>query len=412
MQQVWLDLADMTAAAPLATLFCALAIAACLYTLLSVVSLRRFARRPAPFKPWKSPGVSILKPLYGAEEGLHENLLSFCRQSYAGPVQILFGVHEADDPAAAVARRIVAMARAGKIEGAPAKLTVELVIDPARHGANGKVSNLINLSGRIEHELVVLADSDIKVEPTYLCRLAAALQRPGVGLVTCLYRGMPLAGLWAKIGAMGVDYGFLPNVMTGVALNLARPCVGATIALRRVTLEAIGGFSAIKDQLADDYALGEEVRQRGLNVVLADFVVAHAHSERDFAEVWRRDMRWARTIRALDPLGYLGLAVSFPFAWALLALLASGFAPAAMILTATALLCRMILQDEVDQRFPGYRHALWLGPVRDLFSFAIFAGSFIPGQVHWRGRDYALGEDGAMAPVGAEPSGEAEAEVA
>jgi ceramide glucosyltransferase len=412
MQQVWLELADMTATAPLATLFCALAIAASLYTLLSVASLRRFARCKAPVKPWKSPGVSVLKPLYGAEDGLYENLLSFCRQSYAGPVQILFGVHEADDPAAVVARRIVAMARAGKIEDAPAKLSVELVVDPTLHGANGKVSNLINLSERVENELVVLADSDIKVEPDYLCRLAAALQRPGVGLVTCLYRGMPLAGLWAKLGAMGVDYGFLPNVVTGVALNMARPCVGATIALRRVTLEAIGGFSAIKDQLADDYALGEEVRKRGLNVVLADFVVAHSHSERDFADVWRRDMRWARTIRALDPLGYLGLAVSFPLAWALLALVASGFAPAAMILTATALLCRMILQDEVDQRFPGYRHALWLGPVRDLFSFVIFVGSFIPGQIHWRGRDYALGENGIMAPVGVEASGEAEAEVA
>ena len=123
MQQVWLDLADMTATAPLATLFCALAIAASLYTLLSVASLRRFARSRAPIKPWKSPGVSVLKPLYGAEEGLYENLLSFCRQNYAGPVQILFGVHEPDDPAAVVARRIVAMARAGKIEGAPAKLT-------------------------------------------------------------------------------------------------------------------------------------------------------------------------------------------------------------------------------------------------------------------------------------------------
>jgi ceramide glucosyltransferase len=249
------------------------------------------------------------------------------------------------------------------------------------------------------------------VQPDYLNRLAAALQRPGVGLVTCLYRGRPLGGFWSRIGAMGVDYGFLPNVVTGVALNMARPCVGATIALRRCTLEAIGGFSAIKDQLADDYALGEAVRDHGLNVVVADFVVSHAHSESTFGEVWRRDMRWARTIRSLDPKGYLGLAATFPLGWALLALVASGFEPAALILTAAALLCRMIVQDEVDQRFPGSRHALWLSPARDLFSFAIFLGSFVPGQIHWRGRDYALGEDGIMAPVGVD-SEEAEAEVA
>jgi ceramide glucosyltransferase len=166
-----------------------------------------------------------------------------------------------------------------------------------------------------------------------------------------------------------------------------------------VTLDAIGGFETIRDQLADDYALGEAVRAWGLNVVLADFVVGHAHSERSFKEIWRRDMRWARTIRSLDPSGYAGLAVTFPSAWALLALLASGFDPAATILAAAALLCRMILQDEVDQSLAGDKHPLWLGPVRDLFSFAIFIGSFIPGQVHWRGREYAMGEDGVMQPA-------------
>jgi ceramide glucosyltransferase len=408
MDQLGGDLADILTAAPVAAPFFILALAACLYTILAIFSVRRFARVKAAAKPWKSPGVSVLKPLYGAEEGLYDNLLSFCRQSYSGPIQILLGVHDEDDAAAAIAWRVAAAARAGRIEGAPARLTVELVVDPARHGTNGKVSNLINLSARIEHELVVIADSDISVAPDYLDRLTASLLRPGVGIVTCLYRGAALSGFWSQIGAMGVDYGFLPNVLTGVALNMAKPCIGATIALRRCTLDAIGGFHAIKDQLADDYALGEVVRERGLQVVLADFVVRHAHSETSGAEVWRRDMRWARTIRDLDSAGYFGTAVTFPTGWALLALFASGFAPAAAVLACAALLCRMILQDEVDQHFEGEKHPLWLGPARDLFSFAIFLGSFLPGQVHWRGREYSLGEDGVMEPI----EGEAEAEVA
>ena len=302
MDQLGSDLADLIAAAPVAAPFFVLAVASCLYTLLAFVSVRRFKRCEGATKPWKSPGVTVLKPLYGVEEGLYENLLSFCRQTYSGPVQILLGVHEPDDTAASIARRIVAAARAGRIEGAPARLSVELVVDPTLHGTNGKVSNLINLSRRIENELVVLADSDIMVAPDYLDRLAASLQRPGVGIVTCLYRGRPLAGFWSRLGAMGVDYGFLPNVLTGLALNMARPCVGATIALRRCVLGAIGGFESVKDQLADDYALGEAVRARGLKVVLADFVVGHAHARnRDLKDVWRRDMRWARTIRAVDP---------------------------------------------------------------------------------------------------------------
>jgi ceramide glucosyltransferase len=411
MDQLGSDLADLIAAAPVAAPFFVLAVASCLYTLLAFVSVRRFKRCEGATKPWKSPGVTVLKPLYGVEEALYENLLSFCRQTYAGPVQILLGVHEPDDTAAPIARRIVAAARAGRIDGAPARLSVELVVDPTLHGTNGKVSNLINLSRRIENELVVLADSDIMVAPDYLDRLAASLQRPGVGIVTCLYRGRPLAGFWSRLGAMGVDYGFLPNVLTGLALNMARPCVGATIALRRCVLDAIGGFESVKDQLADDYALGEAVRARGLKVVLADFVVGHVHAEIKLKDVWRRDMRWARTIRAVDPAGYIGLAATFPVGWALLAALASSFAPAALLLACAALLCRMILQDEIDQRFEGRKHALWLGPLRDLLSFAIFVVSFLPGQIHWRGRDYALGENGNMEPI-ADDAATAEAEVA
>jgi ceramide glucosyltransferase len=347
----------------------------------------------------------VLKPLYGAEPGLHDNLASFCRQDYAGPVQILFGVHDADDPAATVARQIVNALRAGRIEGAPAGLTAEVVIDSSRHGANGKVSNLINVSRHIRHETVVLADSDICVAPDYLRRLMAALDRPGVGAVTCLYRGLPRAGRWSSLGAMGVDYAFLPNAVTGVVLNLAQPCIGATIAIRRSTLEAAGGFAAIKNQLADDYELGAAVRKLGLKIVLADFAVGHSHGERTFQDLWRQDLRWARTIKSLEPFGYLGTAVTFPLAWALLAMIAGAFDPAGVILTFAALLCRLTLQDEVDQRFDGHSHALCLSPVRDLLSFVVYIASFAPGRVHWRGQDFTLVEDGAMAPGGGRGDG-------
>ncbi len=400
MDGAWLGMmGDWIGAAPVAAVFAFVCVVAILYTFLALASLRRFPRPNAATAPAQSSGVTVLKPLYGAETGLYEHLLSFCRQNYAGPVQVIFGVHQRDDPAAAVARRIVAQARDGKIEGAPAQLSVELAVDATVHGTNGKVSNLISLSRRIEHPFVVLADSDISVEPDYLNRLAAAIERPNVGLVTCLYRGRPLAGFWSRLGAMGVDYGFLPNVLTGMALNMAEPCVGATIALRRSTLEAIGGFERVKDQLADDYMLGEAVRETGQKIAVADFVVGHAHAERSFGEVWRRDLRWARTIHSLDPLGHIGSAVTFPVAWALLAVLAGGFSPATIALLGAAALARMILQFEIDRRFPEHDHALWLGPVRDLFSFAVFIASFLPGQVHWRGHDYALSGDGVMTEI-------------
>jgi ceramide glucosyltransferase len=404
------EILDDIADAPLESLLYALAILACLYTLVSIFSLRRFPRaRAAQLGSPRFPGVSVLKPLYGAEAGLYEHLASFCRQSYGGPAQIIFGVHDADDAAAPVARQIIAALRAGTLEAAPAGLTAELVVDPTPHGANGKVANLINMSRRIEHELVVLADSDIVVAPDYLQRLATALVRPGVGLVTCLYRGVPMAGLWSDLAAMGVDYSFLPNVVTGLTLRLARPCIGATIALRRSTLNAIGGFESIKDQLADDYMLGQAVRARGLKVVVADFVVGHAHGETNFGDLWRQEMRWARTIRSLDPLGSLGLMLTVPLAWALLAMVVDGFDPAGVLLTFAALLCRLTLQDEVDERFAGRHHALWLSPLRDLLSFAVHVASYLPGQIIWRGHAFSVAEGGVMAPVEEMEEKEAEA---
>ncbi|MBB4197811.1 ceramide glucosyltransferase [Rhodoblastus sphagnicola] len=380
-------------------LVCVLALASCLYTLLSIFALRRFPRENRDAAPRMAPSVTILKPLYGAEPRLADHLLTFCRQSYDGPVQILFGVHDPLDPAAAVARRIVNAVRAGEILGAPAGLTAELVIEPARHGVNGKVDNLINLSRAIAGEVVVLADSDIIVAPDYLSRLTAALEPEGVGAVTCLYRGVAMEGVWSRLCAMGVNYAFLPNVTTGLALNMAKPCVGATIALRREVLEQIGGFAPLKDQLADDFMLGALVRDLGLKVVVADFAVLHAHGERSFSDLWRQEMRWARTIRSLDPAGYFGTIVTHASGWGLLAMVFAGFAPSAALLFFAAVTCRVILHDEVDLRFPGQARPLHLTLLRDLLGFCVFWASYLPGQLYWRGQDFSLRDDGVMTPV-------------
>src|SRR5262249_33858631 len=152
-------------------------------------------------------------------------------------------------------------------------MDIELVIDRRRHGANSKVSNLINLGARARHEIIVLADSDIRVAPDYLEMLVSVLERPGVGLVTCLYRGSPEGNVWARLTGMAIDYQFLPSILVGLSLRLAHPCFGSTVALRSNTLAAIGGFDTVADYLADDYALGAAVRRIGLEVAIAPRIV-------------------------------------------------------------------------------------------------------------------------------------------
>ena len=123
-------------------------------------------------------------------------------------------------------------------------------------GSNPKIANLINMSERIAHDIVVLADSDIRVRRDYLSRLVGALERFG-GAVTCPYYGISTGNLWSQLAQLTIDSHFLPGVVVGARLKLSRPCLGSTIALRRQSLVAIGGFEPLADCLADDYVLGE-----------------------------------------------------------------------------------------------------------------------------------------------------------
>src|SRR5262249_13591328 len=161
---------------------------------------------------------------------------------------------------------------------------------------------------------IVLSDSDIDVESTYLADVIAELQRPGVGAVTCLYHGIAGEGLWSRLSAMSINTYFLPNVVVGRSMRLAQPCFGATIALRRETLEEIGGLEAFADCLADDYEIGVAVRRAGYEVAILPFSVGHVCFERTAGELLRHQVRQARTIRTIDPVGYAAAIVSHPFA--------------------------------------------------------------------------------------------------
>jgi ceramide glucosyltransferase len=208
----------------------ALAVPGILYALFAAVQVRRFGRIGVA-NPDSRPSVTVLKPLYGNEPGLAQNLMSFCTQPYAGDMQIVCGVQ---DPADGAIPAVETVRAAGP------RVAPELVVDSTRHGANLKVGNLINMSRRSRHEIIVLADSDMRVPPAYLDAVIATLLAPGTGAVTCLYQGLTLpeqteGRLWSRLAALQIDLHFLPSVLVGVGLGLARPCFGSTIALRRQT---------------------------------------------------------------------------------------------------------------------------------------------------------------------------------
>jgi ceramide glucosyltransferase len=368
----------------------ALAALGCVHALAAAARVRRFRCQGKPALE-VFPGVTILKPLHGAEAGRDENLASFCEQDYPGRVQIVFGAHDARDPAAGVVERLITNYPGGDLE---------LCITGASRGPNPKVANLIGMQASIRHDVIVIADSDIAVPRDYLSRTVAALGAPGVGLVTYLYRGDVRGGLFARLAAMAIDYHFLPNVLVGLALGLARPCFGATIALKRDTLAAIGGFDAFVAQLADDNAIGEAVRRGGLSVAIPPLVVRHTCSEQSARELVRHELRWARTLRAASPWGYAGLALTHPLPFAILGTLLSGRALPGALMIAAAIACRLVLQLQVDDTLGTRSKSGWLGPARDLLAFGVHIASFFIGVVSWRGHRYKVRADGTLVSLG------------
>jgi ceramide glucosyltransferase len=355
-----------------------------------------FARKPAQAGADRPP-VTVLKPLHGDEPMLEAALATLCGQDYPA-WQIVFGVHDAADPAAAVVRRLQ--------QRFPA-VDMVLVADAAEHGVNRKVGNLINMLPAARHDVLVIADSDVHVQPDYLARLVDALQRPDVGLATTLYAGLPAfpVTLAGRLGATQITHGFLPGAVLSRAVG-RQDCLGATMCLRWRDLARIGGFAALVDHLADDNVLGRRIAALGLRVALAQTVPLTTVPETGLGALFQHELRWARTIRALEPAGFAASFIQYPLAWGLLMIALAGGAIWSIGLFLMIWLLRAVAALWVDaalaplwtgENGPGDEAALafscpvWLLPLRDVLSVAVMLASYGSRHVVWRG--YGLQAD-------------------
>ena len=352
------------------------------------VVVRRFAGRCGRAAANATRPVSVLKPLHGDEPLLEEALTSVCRQAYPA-LQVVFGVQDAADTTLPLVRRL--QARFPDCD-------IAVVVDPRDHGPNRKVANLINMLPAAKHDVLVIADADMHVAPDWLHRLVAALEEPGVGLVTTVYTGVPV-GLLAPppsregrgrdaIGALGADqinHYFLPGALLARAMG-RQDCLGATMMLRRETLERIGGFAALVDHLADDNVLGRLVQGLGLRVELAETIPATTVPETTLLALWRHELRWARTIRALEPAAFAASVLQYPLVWGALAVLLGGGATWTLAWFALVWAIRAAAVRGVDRALAlANRSPLWLLPLRELMSVVVMAVSYAGRRVDWRG---------------------------
>ncbi len=335
-----------------------------------------------------APHVTVLKPLCGAGGRLYESLRSFCEQEYAD-YQVVVGVRSADDPAVQVVYRLMAEYP---------RLDLRLVVSDRLAGTNPKVSNLANLYEAAKYDVLVVADSDIRVRPDYLRTVVAPLEDRQVGLVSCLYRGIADRGVWATLGAMFINEWFFPSALVGARLEGVAHAFGATMVFRRETLEKIGGFGALADYLGDDYRLGQLVSRDGGRVVIARYVVDTAVTAATFRELFLHELRWARTYRTARPLGYFFSVVTLALPIAVLGALATGAAPAsvlgALLLVGVRLAGAVVFSRALG--VPVRRGHLCLVPIRDTLSLAVWALSFLGRTVHWAGQRFRVDKEGKL----------------
>jgi ceramide glucosyltransferase len=358
-----------------------------LYSLLSVTAAFRYLADGCPPAGATPEPMSILKPLAGFDEGLEKNLRSFFEQDYP-EFEMIFAVREESDPCVALVRRLCA-----EYPAVPARLIV--VGQPLY--LHAKVYSLSRMISEARHDLLVMSDSDIRVGPDMLRRVAAefatGLDGEQTALATCPYRAVAGDSLWSQLEAVGMNTTFWQGVLTARLLHGMKFAVGPTIVARRTAIEAIGGIERVKDYIAEDFDLGRLVAEAGYRVILSSYVIEHRIGSESLADNFAHRIRWGRTSRRSRPMGYIGqvfmhplpiaalLAIATPHAWRVAAV-------AAVVRYASAwVTARLVLNARLN----------WsLLPFDDLMGLAFWIAGFFGNTITWRGRTYRLDRQGRV----------------
>ena len=374
--------------------FFVLWLAAVAFYAISTWCLASFYRRASQGRPTASgptdcPPMTVLKPVRGADGDTYENLESFILQDYPA-FQVLIGVAEPDDPAAEVARQLIA---------AHPGADVSLVTGHAEDSPNLKAGNLAGMYTRAKYDILVVADADMRVGPGYLRALANGFEDPRVGLVTCPYRGAYPSDMGSAFEALTIDTDFLPSVAVAERLEGMSFALGATMAVRREALEAIGGFRALSPYLADDYMLGNLVKRAGYGLFLSGYVVDAVERAGSVKGYFAHQLRWGRTYRACRPKGYFLSVLTKGTAFAAFFLLSTGFSLAGWSVFMADILIRGAQALYIEARYirgPGVRRYLWLLPLKDLIGFALWFMSFTGNKVTWKGTSFMVDREGRL----------------
>jgi ceramide glucosyltransferase len=376
---------------PIAGLLFLLCLTAIGYYGYGIVAALRFLSRPLDRNPDFHPPISILKPLHGSGEDLYENLASFCRQDYP-EYQIIFGVRDYHDPSVKIVQQLA--------QDFP-EIDIQLIINPRMIGTNAKICNLANASIAARHEILLLADSDVRVNSDYLRQIIQPLRDPKVAVVTCIYRSLT-RGAIATLEALGTATDFQAGVLVSTYLEGIQFAMGQTILIRQSVLDEIGGFEAIADYLADDFQLGYLPAQAGYRVALSTYIVEHVLGATSLAACIQRQLRWTLCVRVSRLWGYLGLIFTHGVVASVLFCAVTGGTPLGWAVLSVVCSIRLVMAWLVGVRIlddPAVRKWLWLVPLRDILGFCLWGYGFVGDTVKWSDRQLKITPEGKLVPI-------------
>jgi len=331
------------------------------------------------------PPVSVLKPVHGLEAQLGKNIESFFRQDYPD-YEILFAADEADDPALEVVREVCA-----RYPHIPTRILVTGTPWP-----NPVVYAFHCMAEAAAHEILVTTDSDVEVGTGYLRAVVPPLLDPQVGMVTCVYRGKNAAGFCSGLTAIGMSVEMTAGVLVANLLEGMKFGLGPSTVVRKDSLASIGGYMALRDYIAYDFAIGNLIAKAGYQVVLSGHIIDHLVNQKSFRHMWQNQLRWAQTTRYSRPWGHLGSGLVFAMPYGLAGVFAAGLLghwAIGVTLLGIALLNRLAeawLVGWSVVRDPEIRRAPWLYPLRDLLGFAVWFASYLKLRYVWRDSRFEL----------------------
>lgn len=356
--------------------------------LLGATKFRRDAQHALASLPDDAhlPPVSVLKPVHGLEARLKENVESFFRQDYL-QYEVLFAADEADDPALPVVREVCA-----RYPQIPSRI----LVNGLPPWPNPPAYSFHAMTEVAAHPILVTSDSDVEVSPCYLREVVPPLLNPRVGMVTCLYRGKNAGGFWSGLDAIGMSVEMTAGVLVANLLEGMKFGLGPTIAVRKDSVAAIGGYRVLGEYFSNDFVIGNLIAKAGYQVALSSHVIDHVVPPMSFRRMWQRQVRWAKGTAYSRPKGHLGTGLIFAMPYGILGLLAAvamGRPLLGALFAGMAVVNRLVEAWVVGWRVvrdPQVRRNPWLCPLRDLLGFLVWCASYLSPRAVWRDHRYEL----------------------